>query len=195
MRVRSPSFFLLLSVCSWEERITREFENQAAKEKSLGIPVAEFMQNLTNPLLRRQNQVNFIDVVLIPWWRATTRIFPGFKPCYKNLLINRAYYDSHSNANESIAPSPQSLSSTVNSPMPTPMQPPGRSGTAAGSSGAGSGSLLPPHHQSISMHRAEAKSPDQSGDQQTEPNSAIEHEFEQDADHSGEDDEQHSHEQ
>lgn len=57
----------------WEERITREFENQAAREKALGIPVAEFMQNLANPILRRQNQVNFIDVVLIPWSGERTR--------------------------------------------------------------------------------------------------------------------------
>ena len=151
------------------------------------------MQNLTNPLLRRQNQVNFIDVVLIPWWRATTRIFPGFKPCYKNLLVNRAYYDSHSNNNDAIAPSPQSLSSTVNSPVPGPMQPPSRSG-AAGAAGA---TGLPPQHNSISAQRAEAKSPDHSsvGDQQTEPNSAIEHEFDHEAEQSGEDDEQQSHEQ
>jgi hypothetical protein len=76
---------------------------------------APFMLNLTNPLLRRQNQVNFIDVVLIPWWRATTRIFPGLKICYKNLLSNRNYYDSNS---DSVAPSPESMSSTVNSPAP-----------------------------------------------------------------------------
>jgi len=99
---------------TWEERITREFESQAAKEKKLGIPVAEFMQNLTNPLLRRQNQVNFIDVVLMPWWRATVRLFPGFKPCYKNLITNRAHYHS---SDASMAPSPQSLSSTVNKPQ------------------------------------------------------------------------------
>ncbi len=119
---------------------------QAAKEKALGIEVAAFMQNLTNPLLRRQNQgqcsvlengrkrcarvpaeqltnppyslfflpllVNFIDVVLIPWWRAVSRIFPGYKACYKNLIVNRAYYNS---SEQSAAPSPHSLSSTVNS--------------------------------------------------------------------------------
>jgi len=97
----------------WEERITREFEHQAAKEKALGIPVAEFMQNLSNPVLRRQNQVNFIEVVLIPWWRATTRLFPGFKACYKNLLVNRNYYANTTHAT-SAQPSPQALSSTVN---------------------------------------------------------------------------------
>ena len=73
------------------------------------------MLNLTNPLLRRQNQVNFIDVVLIPWWRATTRIFPGLKVAYKHLLSNRNYYDANA---DSVAPSPESMSSTVNSPAP-----------------------------------------------------------------------------
>ena len=104
----------------WEERITREFEHQAAREKAQGIQAAEFMQNLSNPLLRRQNQVNFIDVVLVPWWRACTRIFPGFRACYKNLLVNRAYYNN-SDEEHSTAPSPQSLSSTVNLP-PQPQQ-------------------------------------------------------------------------
>ncbi len=56
--------------------------------------------------------VNFIDVVLIPWWRAVSRIFPGYKACYKNLIVNRAYYNS---SEQSAAPSPHSLSSTVNS--------------------------------------------------------------------------------
>lgn len=58
----------------WEERITREFENQAAREKAQGIPVAEFMQNLTNPLLRRQNQVNFIGQ-----WESGARARRGFR--------------------------------------------------------------------------------------------------------------------
>jgi cytochrome oxidase assembly protein ShyY1 len=55
----------------------------------------------------------------MPWWRATTRLFPGFKPCYKNLIVNRGYYAS---SEQSPAPSPQSLSSTVNTPavLPTP---------------------------------------------------------------------------
>ena len=38
----------------WEERISREFENQATKEKSKGLPVAPFMKNLSDPILRNQ---------------------------------------------------------------------------------------------------------------------------------------------
>lgn len=50
-----------------QERITREFENQAAREKAQGIEIAPFMLNLTNPLLRRQNQVNFIGQTTRAW--------------------------------------------------------------------------------------------------------------------------------
>jgi hypothetical protein len=38
----------------WEENISREFEAQAKKEKTKGIPVAPFMQNLSDPILRNQ---------------------------------------------------------------------------------------------------------------------------------------------
>ncbi len=52
-RASSFAFSLIFSL---QERISLEFGMQAAKEKALGIEVAAFMQNLTNPLLRRQNQ-------------------------------------------------------------------------------------------------------------------------------------------
>jgi hypothetical protein len=81
-------------------------------------------------------------------WRATTRIFPGFKPCYKNLLVNRAYYNS---SDSSVAPSPQSLSSTVNSPalFATPASAPASGGATAPGSAVAS-SLTSPRNSSAS---------------------------------------------
>jgi len=77
----------------WEERISKEFDEQAKKESSKGLPVLSHMQNLHDPIVRNQNQVSFIDFVLLPWWRSMCRLFPGLTPCYDNLLANRKFYD------------------------------------------------------------------------------------------------------
>jgi len=50
------------------------------------------MKNLDNPQVRAQNQVNFIDFVLIPWWKPFVKCFPSLKHCFANLLSNRSYY-------------------------------------------------------------------------------------------------------
>lgn len=76
----------------WEERIAREFETQAVREKSQGLPVAPFMVGLSDPVVRAQAQVNFIDFVLVPWWRSVVRIFPGMRHCFEQLMVNRKYY-------------------------------------------------------------------------------------------------------
>jgi len=78
----------------WEERITREFDAQCERETQAGLPVAGYMQNLSDPVIRYKNQVNFIDFVLMPWWRSVVRIFPTAEQCFKNLMDNRAYYES-----------------------------------------------------------------------------------------------------
>ncbi len=54
----------------WEERISKEFELQANKEKGKGLPVLSHMQNLHDPIVRAQNQVAFIEYVLTPWVRV-----------------------------------------------------------------------------------------------------------------------------
>jgi len=84
---------LKLSVAKqWEERITKEFDKQAQEEEKRGLTVLPFMKNLDNPQIRAQNQVNFIDFVLIPWWKPFVKCFPGLQQCYVNLGANRSYY-------------------------------------------------------------------------------------------------------
>ena len=76
----------------WEERISLEFIEQAEKEEKLGLPVLPFMQNLSDPTVRIQNQINFIEFVLVPWWRSVARVFPDLRVCYERLLENRMKY-------------------------------------------------------------------------------------------------------
>jgi len=59
----------------------------------MSIPVAPFMQNLTNPRVRAKLQTNFMDFVLIPWWRSFIRFFPSLDHCNKRLLTNRGFFD------------------------------------------------------------------------------------------------------
>jgi len=84
---------LKLSVArQWEDRITKEFAKQAQEEEKRGLTVLPFMKNLDNPQVRAQNQVNFIDFVLIPWWKPFVKCFPSLKHCFANLISNRSYY-------------------------------------------------------------------------------------------------------
>lgn len=78
----------------WELRISQEFMQQAEKERAAGIPVAPFMQSLNDPCVRNDQQVKFIDFVLSPWWQPVSALFPGTRPCYRNLLENRGVYAS-----------------------------------------------------------------------------------------------------
>lgn len=76
----------------WEEKISSEFNDQALEEAKLGLPVAPFMQNLSDPQHRAKLQVNFIEFVLEPWWRSIVKLYPQLKPCYINLQGNKTYF-------------------------------------------------------------------------------------------------------
>jgi GAF domain-containing protein len=77
----------------WEQRVTEEFIHQAGVEKSLGIPTALFMQDLTISSVRYKNHVNFLDFVMQPYWLAVSNLFPPLKCCYNNLINNRKYFN------------------------------------------------------------------------------------------------------
>jgi len=81
----------------WEERISREFVNQAAKEVEAGLSPAPFMQfSLDDIKQRGKLQRNFVDFVLTPLWGPFTDVIPEFRPCYENLIFNRGKYDYRS---------------------------------------------------------------------------------------------------
>eukprot|EP01006_Ploeotia_vitrea_P035219 TRINITY_DN65846_c8_g15_i1.p1 TRINITY_DN65846_c8_g15~~TRINITY_DN65846_c8_g15_i1.p1 ORF type:complete len:850 (+),score=454.44 TRINITY_DN65846_c8_g15_i1:192-2552(+) len=76
----------------WEDCVVREFIAQAERERELGLPVAPCTVGLTDPLKRAALQVNFIDVLLDPWWDGFVRLFPNMSACYAQLMHNRDYY-------------------------------------------------------------------------------------------------------
>eukprot|EP00462_Mataza_sp_D1_P014194 CAMPEP_0175150198 /NCGR_PEP_ID=MMETSP0087-20121206/17727_1 /TAXON_ID=136419 /ORGANISM="Unknown Unknown, Strain D1" /LENGTH=662 /DNA_ID=CAMNT_0016436097 /DNA_START=44 /DNA_END=2032 /DNA_ORIENTATION=+ len=80
----------------WEERISKEFEAQAAMEEKHGLPVMPFMTGLQDIARRAKMQVNFIDFVLHPWWKGITRIFPQFETLLQSLIRNRDRYENRS---------------------------------------------------------------------------------------------------
>ena len=60
----------------WEDRIFKEFENQAEKEQKQGLEVATYMLNL-DEVSRAKIQMGFIDYVLLPWWEAMNKLIPN----------------------------------------------------------------------------------------------------------------------
>jgi hypothetical protein len=77
--------------------------NQAAREEKENIPVAPFMKNLDDVVTRNKNQVNFINFVLLPWWKNMARLVPGFKQSLEILISNRDYYDLIANPNKTLS--------------------------------------------------------------------------------------------
>ncbi|CAD7973164.1 unnamed protein product [Amoebophrya sp. A120] len=66
---------------AWEfyMRCTDEFQQQALDEKELGLPVTPFMTGQENPKTRAFGQVQFIEFVVMPLWKAVSEVFPTTK--------------------------------------------------------------------------------------------------------------------
>jgi hypothetical protein len=84
--------------CQWEEKISREFSQQAEAELEVGLVPAPFMQFRFDDLKQRGKlQRDFIDFVLTPLWGPYTDLFHDLQPCYANLIKNRAGYEHRCN--------------------------------------------------------------------------------------------------
>mmetsp|Transcript_82851 Transcript_82851/g.208697 ORF Transcript_82851/g.208697 Transcript_82851/m.208697 type:complete len:685 (-) Transcript_82851:82-2136(-) len=81
----------------WESRVSQEFLRQASHEMERGISPAPFMQFSFEDMKQRGTlQRNFIDYVLVPLWDPYTQLMPALRPCFTNLLSNRAMFDYRS---------------------------------------------------------------------------------------------------
>jgi hypothetical protein len=76
----------------WEARVTNEFKLQAQLEETLGLPVAPFMMNLDQGVVRWKAHLGFLDYVMQPLWRGLADLFPELKLCVDTLQSNRKYY-------------------------------------------------------------------------------------------------------
>jgi len=78
----------------WEERISMEFVNQAHEELAAGRTPLPFMNFQMDDLkLRGKLQRDFLDFVLVPLWDPFTQLVAELRPCYRNLIKNRSYYN------------------------------------------------------------------------------------------------------
>merc|ERR1712100_1003689 len=58
---------------------------------------AEVRQLELDDVARRGKlQRDFVDFVLVPLWEPYTQLWPELRPCYDNLVRNRALYDYRS---------------------------------------------------------------------------------------------------
>jgi len=78
----------------WEDRVATEFFNQAQAESAAGYTPAPFMQfSLDDVKKRGKLQRDFVDFVLVPLWMPYTDFIPQLRPCYENLVSNRAKWN------------------------------------------------------------------------------------------------------
>lgn len=90
----------------WEERISMEFTRQAAAELVAGRSPAPFMSFQMDDVKQRGKlQRDFCDFVLLPLWDPYTQQLPALRPCYRNLVKNRSFYEHRWNTGED--PDPQ----------------------------------------------------------------------------------------
>ncbi len=75
------------------ERVSHEFAAQAVLEKRMGLPTAQFMDNLQDKKVRYKNHLFFLDLVMRPLWSGLQRLFPPFQQCLDNLYNNRKYFE------------------------------------------------------------------------------------------------------
>lgn len=73
----------------WGYRIVEEFQNQAAQEGKLGLPVSPFMAKLSTEVDVAMSQVAFIDYVVGPLITVIIKIFPELEELEGNAKRNR----------------------------------------------------------------------------------------------------------
>lgn len=73
----------------WGYRIVEEFQNQAAQEGKLGLPVSPFMAKLSTEVDIAMSQVAFIDYVVGPLVSVAAKLFPELKDLETNAKQNR----------------------------------------------------------------------------------------------------------
>ena len=73
----------------WGYRIVEEFQNQAAQEEKLGLPVSPFMAKLATEVDVAMSQVAFIDYVVGPLVGVIVKIFPELAELEANAKANR----------------------------------------------------------------------------------------------------------
>ena len=76
----------------WSTRVIQEFEQQAAKERREGLPVAPFMASLGTPLAGLKTQLSFLNNIMSPLWTAVGDLLPGLDSPLANINANRAHY-------------------------------------------------------------------------------------------------------
>lgn len=73
----------------WSLRVVTEFKEQAKKEEVNQLPVSEFMKIGDDVALFKKNQINIIDFVILPLWRAIADGIPELAEIVEAIRMNR----------------------------------------------------------------------------------------------------------
>lgn len=79
---------------NWNARILAEFRSQAAKERSMGLPVAPFMANLDTAMACSKLQQSFVANIVIPLWQRVSDLLPGLGEPLYNLNASRLMFEA-----------------------------------------------------------------------------------------------------
>lgn len=76
----------------WTSRIQEEFQKQVEREKQLGIPVSTYLES-ADLEAQIENQVKFLDFIVIPWWDCYTQLVPALEPFLDVIRSQREHWN------------------------------------------------------------------------------------------------------
>ncbi|GMH33176.1 hypothetical protein BSKO_01010 [Bryopsis sp. KO-2023] len=85
--ISNPVHCLEVGHCM-SQRVIKEFKQQAARERELGLPVAPHMDFKTE-VMEYQSEVNFIDYICMPMWKSLAKLLPPLEICVAQMKRNR----------------------------------------------------------------------------------------------------------
>ena len=73
----------------WSGKINQEFTNQVNEEKSLGLPITPYMQNLDKIDVMAKQEIGFINFIIQPLWKKVNEFFENaLSEPLKNISAN-----------------------------------------------------------------------------------------------------------
>ena len=135
---------------NWSARILAEFRAQAAKERTQGLPTAQFMATLDTPLQCARLQHSFVSNIVLPLWLRVSDLLPGLAEPVANLQSARAMFEAQAARYEAATAAGAGVAAA-----PAAAAAPAVAAAAALAARAAMAPMVPPrHHPMLSADRS-----------------------------------------
>jgi hypothetical protein len=74
----------------WGIKVMQEFQQQSQKEEEKGLPLTPIMKGLEDPARQHQEQLGFIQFVVLPLFQTMSAILPELKDLLPKIEANMA---------------------------------------------------------------------------------------------------------